>query len=161
MSDIYEKNRCLYRDDGTFWLDDWEFNRPTFFTGYVNEYFSRKVDKVKENNSEFLELLHKKVFRKNKKEITRLCVVEKGKKNKKIHTHLIIETPIHLSKKDFERFVLKSWLETKGGIKSYDFTPVYYLPDLKEYLGKDQSIKTELGVDEINSYTNKSVSINS
>ena len=74
---------------------------------------------------------------------------------------MIIETPIHLSKKDFERFVLKSWLETKGGIKSYDFTPVYYLPDLKEYLGKDQSIKTELGVDEINSYTNKSVSINS
>ena len=81
-------------------------------------------------------------------------MAEKGKRNKKIHTHLIIETPIHLSVKTYKRFILNSWLESKGGIKSYDFTNVYYLPDLKRYLGKDQNLKTELGVDEINSFMN-------
>ena len=154
MSDIYEKNRNLYRDDRTFWFDDWKFYRPIFFTGYLNEYYSYNIDKVKKNNTHFFEKLNKKVFKKNKKEITRLCVVEKGKRNKKIHTHLIIETPIHLSVKTYKRFILNSWLESKGGIKSYDFTNVYYLPDLKKYLGKDQNLKTELGVDEINSFMN-------
>ena len=158
----YIKNKNLYADDGRFWFDEWRFKRPTIFTGKLNQYYAwGKTDNVKKNNTHFIENLHKKVFKKTKKQITRLVIVEKGSMNKKLHTHLVVETPIHLSRKTFERFIIQSWNETNGGINSYDFTPIYYLPELKEYLGKDQDLQTERGVDEINSYTNKSVSINS
>ena len=66
---------------------------------------------------------------------------------------MIIETPIHLPKKTFERFIRQSWEQSKGGIQSH-FEDVWFLPDLKDYLGKDQNVKTDRGVDEINSYTN-------
>ena len=63
-------------------------------------------------------------------------MVEKGKRNKKkIHTHLIIETPTHLSVKTYKRFILNSWLESKGGIKSYDFTNVLLSTRFKEVFG--------------------------
>ena len=159
---IYEKNKYLYRDDGSIWFDEWEFVRPVFFTGNVNKYYaSGKVERMKKNNLSFLDNLHSKVFRKNRKEITRLIVVEKGMKNKKLHTHMIIDTPKHLSQKTFERFIKKSWESTKGGIEDSHFEKVWFQPDLKEYLGKDQNLQTERGVDEMNSCTNKSVSINS
>ena len=77
----YEKNKCLYRDDGSIWFDEWDFVRPVFFTGNVNDYYAYgKVERMKKNNLHFLEKLHSKVFRKNRKEITRLVVVERGMK---------------------------------------------------------------------------------
>lgn len=158
---IYEKNNCLYRDDGSYWFDDWKFIRPVFFTGYVNQHYCLgTTDKMKKNNLHFIENLHSRVFKKNKKEITRLVLIESGRRNRNLHTHMIIETPIHLSPNTFERFIRQSWEHSKGGIQSH-FKDVWFLPDLKEYLGKDQNLKTDRGVDEINSYTNESVSINS
>jgi len=157
----YEKNKCLYRDDGSIWFDEWDFVRPVFFTGNVNDYYAYgKVERMKKNNLHFLEKLHSKVFRKNRKEITRLVVVERGMKNNKLHIHSILETPQHLSKDTFERFIKQSWESTKGGTY-FHFEKVWFQPDLKEYLGKDQNLHTERGVDGMNSYTNKSVSINS
>ena len=157
----YKKNKCLYRDDGSIWFDEWDFVRPVFFTGNVNDYYAYgKVERMKKNNLHFLEKLHSKVFRKNRKEITRLVVVERGMKNNKLHIHSILETPQHLSKDTFERFIKQSWESTKGGTY-FHFVKVWFQPDLKEYLGKDQNLQTERGVDEMNSYTNKSVSINS
>ena len=72
----------------------------------------------------------------------------------------MIETPEHLSQRDFERFLIKSWNQTKGG-GGCMIEDIYYELGLKGYFTKDQDLKTEFGIDEMNSYTNKSVSINS
>jgi len=60
----------------------------------------------------------------------------------------------------FERFILQSWESSKGGTYLY-LEKVWFQPDMKEYLRKDQNLQTKRGLNEINSYTNKSVSINS
>ena len=143
-------NPLMFRDNGILWLDDWKFHGPTFFGGNYNPHIRKSVDRIKKTNKDFLDTLHQRCFRKNKKEIPRLVAVEKGDKNKKQHSHFIFETPSHLSRKTFERFILQSWLETRGIIKDYDFTSVYDLQDLKNYFGKDQSIYTERGIDEMN-----------
>ena len=87
MSDIYEINRNLYRDDRTFWFDDWKFHRPIFFTGYLNEYYSYNIDKVKKNNTHFFENLHKKVFKKIKKKSLDYVWQKKVRGTKK-YTHI-------------------------------------------------------------------------
>ena len=98
----YEKNKCLYRDDGSFWFDDFYFYRPVFFNGNLNPYYQfGKVEKVVKNNTEFLENLHSRVYRKSQKQIMRIACVERGVKNKKLHTHMVIETPEHLSTDTF------------------------------------------------------------
>ena len=67
MSDIYEINRNFYRDDITFCFDDWKFHRPIFFTGYLNEYYSYNIDKVKKITLIFLKTYIRKCLKKIKK----------------------------------------------------------------------------------------------
>ena len=157
-------NELCIRRDGSFWFDDFKFRRPVFFNGNGKYHFSRGKNaryKLQKNNQEWLEILHQKVYRKKKdKLIPRLVVIEKGKKNKKVHQHSLVETPEHLSQRDFERFLIKSWEQTKGGGDCKIFV-ITEERGLKEYFAKDQDLETEFGIDEMNSYTNKSVSINS
>jgi hypothetical protein len=161
----HKKNKCLYGEgkNGAFWFADWKFYRPVFFTGNLNRYYQYGDRlKVLKNNEEFLEILHSKVFKKSAKEITRIVSVEKGTL-RKLHTHLIIDTPEHLSTDIFLRFLKQSWLNTRGGTDCFIKSKgqVFDVIGLGEYLGKQQNLKSDLGIDEMNSYTNESVSLTS
>ena len=157
-------NELCIRRDGSFWFDDFKFRRPVFFNGNGKYHFSRGKNaryKLQKNNQEWLEILQQKVYRKKKdKLIPRLVVIERGGQNKKVHQHSMIETPEHLSQRDFERFLIKSWKQTKGG-GGCMIEDIYYELGLKGYFTKDQDLKTEFGIDEMNSRTKESASINS
>ena len=129
----------LFRENITDWFADWNFYRPVFFTGVLNntlgygdgEFYYNLIRKT---NKHFLNDLHRKVYKKSKKKLSRLIVIEKGKSRK--HIHMVIDVPEHLSNFKFNQLIKQSWLKTRGGI-SIDITPVYNINGLREYLSKE------------------------
>ena len=145
----------LFRENITDWFDDWRFYRPVFFTGVLNDNLGYEDgelnnEMIRKNNKHFLNELHRKVYKKSKKKITRLIVIEKGKGRK--HCHIVLDTPEHISYLNFHHLISQSWLKTKGGI-SIDITPVYNIKGLNQYLSKELYPNCELmGVDIQNSF---------
>ena len=139
-----------FREDITSWFNDWSFYRPVFFTGVLNNklgYGDSELNNemIRKNNRHFLNELHRKVYKKSKKKITRLIVIEKGISRK--HIHMVIDVPEHLSNFKFNQLIKQSWLKTRGGI-SIDITPVYNINGLREYLSKEVYPNCDLlGVD--------------
>ena len=144
----------LFRENITDWFSEWKFFRPIFFTGVLNNKYGYgdselNNEMIRKNNRHFLNDLHRKVYKKSKKKITRLIVIEKG--NSRKHCHMILDVPEHLSETNFHHLISKSWLKTKGGI-STDISTVYNPTGLNEYLSKEIYPNSELGVDIQNSY---------
>mgnify|MGYP001254820109 CR=1 FL=1 len=144
----------LFRENITNWFADWYFKRPIFFTGVLNNNYGYgdgelNNEMIRKNNKHFLNDLHRKVYKKSKKKLKRLVVIEKGQIRK--HCHIVLDIPEHLSCYDFIHLVYKSWLKTKGGI-SIDISPVYDIKGLNQYLSKEIYPNSELGVDIQNSY---------
>ncbi len=54
---------------------------------------------IKKNNRHLLYDLHKKLYEKSKKKITRLIVIEKGTSRK--HYHMILDVPERISETNF------------------------------------------------------------
>jgi len=140
----------VFRENISNWFGEWQFFRPVFFTGVLNntlgygdgEFY---YDLIRNNNKHFLNELHRNVFKKSKKKITRLIVIEKGISRK--HIHMVIDVPEHLSNLEFHHLIKQSWLKTRGGI-SIDITPVYNINGLNQYLSKEIYPNCELlGVD--------------
>ena len=104
-------------------LENWiykrtkDFHRPKFFTGHYTDnvcespksnYIATKI------NKHFFNELHRRVYVKSKNKIPRTVVLQKGKH--RIHTHMILETPQHISSFRFNHLINQSWLKTRGGI---------------------------------------------
>jgi len=145
----------LFKDNITGWFEQWKFFRPVFFTGVLNNDYGYgdsefNDELIRKNNKHFLNELHRNVYLKSKKKLTRLIVIEKGQGRQ--HCHMVIDVPEHLSINEFVFLITKSWLRTRGGI-SIDVTPVYNMNGLREYLSKELSPNSELlGVDIQNSF---------
>ena len=139
----------LFREETSNWFKDWKFHRPVFFTGVLNNRLGygegeRNDYEIRKNNKHFVNELHRRVFKKSKNKITRLVIIEKGKGRN--HSHIVLETPIHLSGDSYKSIVSNSWLKTRNGI-STDFRDVYDINGLRKYLSKEICRKSELGVD--------------
>ena len=88
--------------------------------------------------------IHRNVFKKSKIKISRLVVIETGKRiknsdsdsNTRNHVHMIIEIPENLSDSKFTEILERSWLKTKSGISS-DIRKVNDIDNLIDYLMKD------------------------
>ena len=151
----------FFGQDINKWFDEWKFFRPVFFTGVLNDelgYGESELvdDRIKKNNKHFMNELHRKVFKKSKKKITSLVVIEKG--NGRKHCHIVLDTPEHLSITQFQHMITQSWKKTKNGV-SVQFSYVYDLENLKSYLAKEIYPKCEvLGVDVRTSYNQPSSS---
>ena len=132
------------------WFEDWTFFRPVFFTGVFNDrlgYGEGEVnaDEIRKTNKHFFNELHRRVFKKTNKKIPRLVVIERGRGRK--HSHMVLETPEHLSAIQYHHLIQQSWLRTRNGV-SIDLTPVYDLHGLSNYLSKEVYPDCEiLGVD--------------
>ena len=114
-----------------------EYYRPIFFTGHYKEYIceSKKPHELcSKNNKHFFNELHRNVYAKSKKKIPRVVVLEKGKQ--RIHTHMILETPEHLSSFRFTHHLIKSWLKTHGGV-SPKINDIYDVKKLSGYISKE------------------------
>ena len=103
------------------------------------------------NNKHFLNDLHRSVYKKSKKKLSRLIVIEKGKSRK--HIHMVIDVPEHLSNFKFNHLIKQSWLKTRGGI-SINITPVYNINGLREYLSKEVYPNCDLLVVDIENCSN-------
>ena len=140
----------LFRENITDWFEDWKFYRPIFVTGLLNNNLGYgdgefNYEMIRKNSRYFLNDLHRKVYKKSKKKLTRLIVIEKGKGRK--HCHMIIDVPEHLSNFKFNHLIKQSWLKTRGGI-SIDITQVYNINGLRDYLSKEVYPNCDLlGVD--------------
>ena len=141
------------------WYDEWKFHRPIFLTGVLNDYlgFGRSdfaIEGIVRTNKHFANHLHRLVYKKSKKKITRLIVIENKWGKGRFHTHMILETPIHLSSREYTHLLQQSWLRTRNGVSSKILSEdeVYDEIGLKDYLSKEVSPYSATGVDVENSY---------
>jgi hypothetical protein len=158
------------------WYGNWKFHRPVFLTGVLNDNFGfgqgeSGVNGVVGINKHFANHLHRKVYKKSKNKITRLIVIENRWGKGRLHTHMILETPIHLSTDQYIQLLDESWLRTKGGVRTCikSREEIFDEVGLKDYFSKEVSsqknqkgtikdnlmtdlVKSMMGVDVKNSY---------
>lgn len=141
------------------WYENWNFHRPVFLTGVLNDYlgFGKGefiVDGIIKTNRHFLNELHRRVYIKSKKKIGRLIVIENKWGRGRLHTHMILETPIHLSSDEYKILLQLCWLKTRDGVSSRILSEdeVFDEGGLKDYLSKEFSSESMTGVDVKNSY---------
>ena len=107
----------------------------------------------------FFNELHRQVYRKSYRKIPRYVVIERGSKRQGLHSHIMIETPEHLSTLMFSDLITHSWLKTKDGVAAH-IVETYDKNGLDDYLSKDQQDLTSIAeIDVENCVMNKSHSI--
>ena len=129
-----------FTKDGSDWINSVGlFNRGLFVTYNLYDNLSWRKDfdnllQIYKFNKRFIRRLEKKCNVHQKRRLERLVVTETDKPRN--HCHLIIETPIHLSKEMMLTNVVKSLSETKG-LGKIDIRNVRYKSGLIEYLCKE------------------------
>ena len=129
-----------FTKDGSDWINNVGlFNRGLFVTYNLFDNLSWRKDfdnllQINKINKRFIRRLEKKCNVHQKRRLERLVVTETDKPRN--HCHLIIETPIHLSKEMMLTNVVKSLSETKG-LGKIDIRNVRYKSGLIEYLCKE------------------------
>jgi len=129
-----------FTKDGSDWINSVGlFNRGLFVTYNLYDNLSWRKDfdnllLINKINRRFIRRLEKKCNVHQKRRLERLVVTETDKPRN--HCHLIIETPIHLSKEMMLTNVVKSLSETKG-LGKIDIRDVRYKSGLIEYLCKE------------------------
>jgi len=146
------------------WLNKWELHRSLLLTFTFNDYvrygFSEvSKDKMRKCHKHFLNELHRKVYKKSNKKIPRYVVIEKGSRMRGLHSHMVIETPEHLSTSTFSSLIKESWLKTRDGVATH-IVETYNQEGLDDYLSKDQiNLKNDAEIDIENCLIDKSQSI--
>ena len=129
-----------FTKDGSDWINNVGlFNRGLFVTYNLFDNLSWRKDfdnllQINKINKRFIRRLEKKCNVHQKRRLERFVVTETDKPRN--HCHLIIETPIHLSKEMMLTNVVKSLSETKG-LGKIDIRNVRYKSGLIEYLCKE------------------------
>jgi len=129
-----------FTKDGSDWINSVGlFNRGLFVTYNLYDNLSWRKDfnnllQINKINKRFIRRLEKKCNVHQKRRLERFVVTETDKPRN--HCHLIIETPIHLSKEMMLTNVVKSLSETKG-LGKIDIRNVRYKSGLIEYLCKE------------------------
>ena len=126
-------------------LMDYKFYRPLYITLHFNNYVKfdrgeRVRIRVKNNHKHFCNNLHRLTYKKSKKQLTRYFVIERGYGDG-LHSHLLIDTPEHLSKSQFKQNILNSWKRTKDGVSVF-FEDAYNTQGLSGYNSKQQNSET-------------------
>ena len=128
-----------YKNEIRKWYKNFKFFRPVMITGVLSDKigFSDSefgVYEILANNRNFINRVHKNVFKKSKQKISRLVVIERGLS--RYHSHIVLETPQHLSRSMYESVLHKCWKDTPHGVSS-DVTQVYDFDGVSGYLSKE------------------------
>jgi hypothetical protein len=111
--------------------------------------FGSSIDpiKVSENTRHFLNRLNQKVYGKKftrfKKCLSVIPVIE-GNKNIRLHVHMAIEKPEHLTFEEFEKLIRENWSKTKYGYKDIWIRPTYDYLGWIDYMLKNYSKEKNL-----------------
>ena len=150
---MYQFNNKEYEK----YLNNFSMHRPLLLTLGFNDYVKyERGEKVRErmmqNHKHFLNHLHRLTYKNSKKKIIRYVVIEKGGKTKGMHSHLVIETPEHLSTTQYKKLCEVSWERTKDGTHIH-VVEGYNKNGLDSYCSKQQDIRNkDAEVDIGNSY---------
>lgn len=114
---LYDANRSDYAD----WFHNFDIHRPLFATGVFNNYIrygygEKNITKMVKTHTHFFNDLHRQIYNKSKRQVPRFVVIEKGTLKDGFHSHIVIETPEHLSKTQFCRIMKDAWNKTKHGV---------------------------------------------
>jgi len=149
----------ITKKDNRRFIDGYAFSRPVYLTLGFNDYVKfgldaeKSKDRMKKNHKHFFNALHRNVYKKSNKKIPRYVVIERGGATGGLHTHIVCETPEHLSTNKFEWILNNSWKKTKDGVSLFVVKDIYDKKGLNGYNAKQQSQKyTDAGVDFMNSY---------
>ena len=141
------KNKNI-KNDIYNWYLNFEFYRPLFFTGVLDNEtgfsHSKFIYEIITNNiHRFIRNIHSLSYKKSKFEIQRIVIIEKGKT--RYHTHIIIETPIHLNVWKFIDVLSTSWRNTRHGVSSQT-DKIYDYENLANYLSKEVYLNSVTGI---------------
>ena len=129
-----------FTKSGSDWINNISlFNRGLFVTYNLWDNLSWRKDfdnlyQIQKINKRFIRRLEKECNVHQKRRLERFVVTETDKPRN--HCHLIIETPIHLSKEMMLTNVVKSLSKTKG-LGKVDVRNIRYKSGLIEYLCKE------------------------
>ena len=121
------------------------FRRPVLFTIHYSDYLS-KFEHASDKNKHLFNELHRRVYKKSQKKIPRIVVIEKSSR---LHSHMIIETPEHVSPERFDALLSNSH-RSVNGTQCHIEQNIYNTKRLCDYLSK-QSID-DLNLDLRNIY---------
>ena len=147
------------------WYHSFVLHRPILLTLTFNTYvkngfeFEKTKLRMRKNHKHFFNELHRQVFKTSNAKIPRYVVIERGGHTRGFHSHIVIETPKHLSISNFERLTRASWNKPKDSV-SLHFEEAYNKQGLDDYLVKQQFLQMNIAeIDFDNSVMNKSNSI--
>jgi hypothetical protein len=131
----YQPTRYDYEE----WFHDFHIHRPMFLTGVFDDYvgFGRgdgNIDRIQNNHRHFFNDLHRTIYKKSKRKLPRMVVIERGAG--RLHSHMVIETPEHLSRSQFHKILTASWMKTKHGVNLH-IVVGYNKDGLDEYCSKE------------------------
>jgi len=137
----YDANRYDYEE----WFHDFDTHRPIFLTGVFNNYVrkgfgDRNIGKMVKTHTHFFNDLHRQIYKKSKRRLPRIVVIERGA-GEGFHSHIVIETPEHLSKPQFYTMMNDAWKKTKHGVK-------LHIVEGYDKNGLDRYCSKQLGGDE-------------
>ena len=138
----YQPTRYDYEE----WFHDFHIHRPIFLTGVFNKHVGegwgeKNIERIQKNHRHFFNDLHRRIYKKSKRKLPRVVVIERG--GGRFHSHMVIETPEHLSKRQFYQILTASWLKTKHGVY-LDFVAGYNKDGLDEYCSKELGNKNKI-----------------
>ena len=129
-----------FTKSGSDWVNDISlFNRGLLVTYHLWDNLSWRKDfdnlhQIQKINKRFIRRLEKKCNVHQKQRLERFVVTETEKP--KNHVHMIVETPIHLSKDMMLINIIESLHKTKG-LGKMDIRNVRYKTGIVEYLCKE------------------------
>ena len=137
--DTERKSYQPTRYDYQRWFHDFHIHRPCFLTGVFDDYvgFGRgdeNIERIQKNHRHFFNELHRRIYKKSKRKLPRMVVIEQGAG--RFHSHMVIETPEHLSRSQFHKILMASWVKTKHGVNLHHVVG-YYKNGLDEYCSKE------------------------
>jgi len=142
------------RYDYEEWFHEFYTHRPFFLTGVFDDYVGLgkgegNIQTIQNTHRHFLNELHRRIYSKSKRKLPRVVVIERGAG--RFHSHIVIETPEHLSRSQFHEILVAAWKKTKHGVNLH-IVNGYDKDGLDRYCSKElgNKNKTFSQVDEKN-----------
>ena len=156
---LFSQHRTPYaatRYDYEEWFHDFHIHRPIFLTGVFDDDVGfgegdGNIERIQKTHRHFFNDLHRRIFQKSKRRLPRVVVIERGAG--RFHSHIVIETPEHLSRSQFHKILTAAWKKTKYGVNLH-YVVGYDKNGLDRYCSKElgNEYKSYSMVDDKNCY---------
>ena len=157
---MYLRNRT--QQQTSKWLHtNFNIQRGIFLTYHFTDVlgFNKSFDTrfiLEKVNKRFLRKLEKKLGFNDRTRLNRLVFIEKGKFRN--HTHMMVETPIHISNVGMLKNIKES-VDSNNKIVSFEVKPIREKQELIHYLTKEVTEQNSDCIDEKNTFIKKQMNV--